>query len=118
MLRDLIISVISGVVVALILQIFGFGRSKSAAPSQTMTMNNYKQPRRRSMFGGLVRLVLAVAGGIAFAQAAAPFIFGRVLRSSGAFERYEALTPQTVVIGLTVLGTIIAWMILSAITRR
>ncbi|MBX2806418.1 MAG: hypothetical protein KTR19_10625 [Hyphomicrobiales bacterium] len=84
-----------------------------------MSMHNtHNAPRRRSAMGGMLRLVLSVAGGIALAQTAAPFIFRNSRRGSEFFERYEALTPQIVVIGLTVLGTFIIWMILLAFTRR
>jgi hypothetical protein len=126
MLKELIISVVSGLIIALILQLFGVGNSGNTAPRQSQSIRNYNYapPKRRSFFGRLVRLVLSVVAGIAFAQAAAPFIMRRQFGDFDRYERFdrfdgvEGLANFAPIIILTVIGTAIAYMILSALTRR
>jgi hypothetical protein len=116
MLRELIVSVVGGLIIALILQTFGRNRRRETAPHQTMNMyNTAPPPRRRSFFGVLMRLLFAVAGGIAIAQAAAPFLFRRGFRD---FDRFDGAIPDIRILALTVGGTILVWMILSVFTRR
>lgn len=90
MIRELILSVASGVIVAFILQMFGGGRRDTALRPASRSYN-YVQPRRRSFFGRLVRLILSVAGGIAFAQAVAPFILRRRYGGFDRFDRFDGL---------------------------
>jgi hypothetical protein len=123
MLRELLLSVASGVIVTLILQIFGMGGGRVGAPRQTMT-SYAPLPRRRSFVGGLFRLVLAVIGGVALAYAAAPFVFARRFGDYGSYERYDrfegfrSIASHAPMLILTVIGTIIVWVVLSAMTRR
>lgn len=124
MLRELLLSVASGVIVTLILQIFSFGRRRDTAPRQTMRNYHSAPPRRRSVFGRFIRLILSVAGGIAFAQAAAPFILRRRFGEFGGYDRYDRFDrfdgffEHVPILIMTVIGTIIVYMILSAMTRR
>ena len=125
MLKELIISVVSGLIIALILQLFGVGRGRDTAPRQSQNIRNYNHapPRRRSFFGRIVRLVLSVTAGIAFAQAVAPMILRRRFRDFDGYDRFnfdgvETLSNFAPIIILTVIGTAIAYMILSALTRR
>ncbi len=89
MLKELIVSVVSGIIVALILQIFRFGGSRrQAGPRQSMSYA--AAPARRSGGGGLLRFILAVGGGIALAYGAAPFILGRHFRNFGGdYDRFD-----------------------------
>jgi hypothetical protein len=132
MLRELLISVVSGIIVALVLQIFrGGGGSRSSAPRQTMYAG---APPRRSG-GGLFRFILAVAGGLVLAFTAAPFVLdalhggrgggygrGRFYDGGGPggyFDRGgDAIFGLPPLLVLTVLGTIIVWVLLSAVSRR
>lgn len=121
MLRELILSVVSGVIVALILQLFGAGRRRDTVPRQNMRNYNYAPPRRRSFFGRLVRLVLSVGGGIALAQAAAPFILRRrfgEFDDYDRFDRFDGFGGDIPILVLTVIGTILVYMVLSVLTRR
>ena len=126
MLKELIISVVSGIIVALVLQMFGVGRRREAAPRQNQNVRNYNYapPRKRSFFGRVIRFSLSVIAGIAFAQSAAPFI---LRRDFGDFDRYDrfdrfdgmdGLAGFAPIIILTVIGTALAYMILSVLTRR
>jgi hypothetical protein len=127
MIKELLLSVVSGVIVAVILQMFGGGNGRrDAAPRQSMRNYNVAAPRpRRSLFGRFIRLVIAVGGGIALAQIAAPFILRRRYRDfDGGYDRFDgfdgidSIAPYLPMIGLTVIGTILVYMILSAMTRR
>jgi hypothetical protein len=124
MLRELLLSVASGVIVALILQIFGVGRRRNTAPRQPMRNYHYAPPRRRSFFGRVIRLILSVAGGIAIAQAAAPLILRRRFGDFGDYDRYDRvggfgdISNHVPILVMTVIGTIIVYMVLSIMTRR
>lgn len=129
MLRELLLSVASGIIVAVVLQIFR-RRDRRDEPVRQMAGNvRYAPPRRRqgSIFGGLVRFVLAIAGGIALAYAAAPFILPRRFRDWGDYDGYDRydgfrglqdITSNAPMLMLTVFGTIVCWMVLSAMMRR
>ena len=120
MLKELVISVISGIIVAVILQGFRFGRSRSeVAPRQGMSY--HAAPARRG--GGLLRFVLAVAGGVALAYSVAPFILRRRYRDFGGdgfdgFDGFDGLAAAAPMLILTVVATIIVWALLSALSRR
>ena len=118
MLKELLLSIVSGVVVAVILQVFRFGRSSSeAVPRQSM--GDHAAPTRRSssFFGGLFRFILAVAGGIGLAYSVAPFILRRRYRDFGG-DGFDGLAAAAPMLVLTVVATIIVWALLSALTRR
>jgi len=136
MLKELLISVASGIIVALILQMFRLGGSRSSGPRQTMYG---APPARRSGGGGFFRFILAVIGGIALAFFAAPFVLealhggggrggwggggrGRFYDGGGPGGYFDrggdsifGLPPMLV---LTIIGTIVVWMVLSAFRRR
>jgi hypothetical protein len=126
MLQELMVSIVSGVVVAIILGLFGMGGG-GRAPQPRQSVRYYEAPQRRrgSFFGGLMRFVLSVAGGLALAAFAKPFIFGRRF---GNFEHYDRdrfdgfnglhVTNHVPILILTIVGTIIVWTVLSALTRR
>ena len=128
MLKELVISVISGIIVAVILQGFRFGGSRrEVAPRQSMSYHAAPARRGGSVFGGLLRFVLAVAGGVALAYSVAPFIFGRRFRDfdgGGRFDRFDGydgidgLIAHAPMLILTVVATIIVWALLSALSRR
>lgn len=128
MVKELIISVVSGIIVAVLLQAFRFGRSRSEAGPRR-SAGYHASPARRggSMFGGLLRFVLAIAGGVALAYSVAPFIFGRRFRDFGDFDRFDrfdrfdgfdGIASHAPMLILTVVATIIVWALLSALTRR
>lgn len=124
MLRELLLSIVSGIVVALILQGFRFGRSRSeVAPRQSRSYHAAPVRRSGSFFGGLLRFILAVAGGIALAYSVAPFILRRRYRDFGGdgfdgFDGIEGLAESAPMLVLTVVATIIVWALLSALARR
>ena len=129
MIKELLISVASGVIVALILQMFRLGgSSRASAPRQTM----YGAPPPRRSGGGFFRFVLAVIGGIALAYAAAPFVLearygggrrwdgprGRYF-DSGYYDRgFDGIFGLPPLLVLTIICTIIVWVLLSAMRRR
>jgi hypothetical protein len=140
MLKELLISVASGVIVAIILQMFrSSGRSEPRQMRQSMP-SYAPPPRRRSGIGGLIRFVLAVGGGVFLAGAAAPFVL-RLLNggrggggrgryndgggpgwfNSGYYDgpdRFDGIFGLPPMLVLTVICTILVWALLSAMTRR
>jgi hypothetical protein len=122
-LRELFVSVVSGIVVAFVLDLFKRGRDRDRLHSQAI---RHDPPPRRGSFlpGGLTRLSLAVAGGIALAYSIAPLLLGRRLGQFGGygrFDRYDgygSLASHLPMIVLTVLGTVVVWALLSVLTRR
>jgi hypothetical protein len=125
MLRELVVSIVSGIVVAMVLGMFRSGGGRSA-PQPRSTARYYEDPPRRNggFFGGLMRFILSVGGGLALAYAAMPFIFGRRFGRYDGYDRFgdfdgiRGLTNHAPILILTVVGTIIVWSILSALTRR
>jgi len=135
MLKELLISVVSGVIVALILQIFRTGRRGEARPVQA---RGYAPPppRRRGGMGGLMRFIAAVAGGLVLAYAAAPFLLGFARGERGprgrfgdegprwfgggydGYDRFDGFFGLPPMLVLTIVATIIVWAVLSAVTRR
>lgn len=119
MLKELLLSVVSGVIVALVLQMFGSGRRRETAPRQNQSVHNYRAARRGpGLFGRLIKLGLAVTGGIAFAQAVTPIVFRSRFDRFDRFEALNTLPPYGIAVILTVIGTILAYMILSIVFRR
>lgn len=135
MLKELLISVVSGVIVAILLQMFRLGGNRSSGPRQTMYGS---APPRRSGGGGMFRFILAVAGGLALAFFAAPFVLevlhggggrgggynprGRFMDGGGPggyFDRGgDAIFGLPPMLVLTIIGTIFVWLLLSAFSRR
>jgi hypothetical protein len=129
MLREILLSVASGIIVAVVMQIF---RRRDNRVRQVVSSPNYSQPRRRSSVGGgLLRFVLAIAGGQALAYSVAPFILPRRFRDfDGGDDRFggrdrfdgfdgiDAITANGPMLILTVVSTIVIWMLLSAMMRR
>jgi hypothetical protein len=142
MLKELLISVASGVIVALVLQMFRFG-GRSSEPRRSgprQTMYAAPPPARRSG-GGFSRFILAVVGGLVLAFFAAPMVIdalhgggggrggwgggggrGRFYDGGGPGGYFDrggdsifGLPPMLV---LTIIGTILVWMVLSAFRRR
>jgi hypothetical protein len=112
MMKELIVSVLSGVIVALILQIFTLGRRAEPRNVVRAQSARVEESRRRSFAGGLMRFILAVAGGIGLAYAAAPFVLRSARHHSfGGIEHGPML-------GLTVVATLFVWLLLSSLTRR
>lgn len=126
MLKELIISVVSGVIVAVILQVFRFGGSSSsqAAPRQNVGYRGPPPRRGGSFFGWFIRFFLAIGGGLALAYSVAPFIFGRRFRDFGDYDRFDGydglngIASHAPMLILTVVATIIVWVVLSALMRR
>lgn len=132
MLKELLMSVASGVIVAMVLQMFRLSGGSSRAPRQTMYAA--APPRRRG--GGFFRFLLAVAGGLVLAVATAPFVLqflhgGRSGRrffdgdgprrffDSGYYDRgYDGIFGLPPLLVLTIIGTVFVWMLLSAMSRR
>lgn len=125
MIKELLISVVSGIIVAVILQVFRFGGSSSqAAPRHSASYRSAPPRRSGSFFGGLLRFILAVGGGLVLAYSVAPFIFGRRFRDFGDYDRFDrfdgfdGIASHAPMLILTVLATIIVWALLSALMRR
>jgi len=148
MVKELLISVASGVIVALILQMFRFGgRSEPRQMHQSMPSRAAPPPRRRSGIGGLFRFVLAVGGGLFLAGATAPFVMGLFREGRGGYardryfegsgrggfdgggrwfnsgyfdspDRFDGIFGLPPMLVLTVICTILVWALLSAMTRR
>jgi hypothetical protein len=141
MMKELLVSVASGVIVALLLQMFRFG-GRTEPRDMRQSMPRHAPPRRRSGIGGLFRFILAVVGGLLLAGAAAPYVLpflhggrggprggfygGSGGRGHGWFNSgyYDGPDHFTGIFGLppmlvlTVIGTIVVWLFLSALTRR
>jgi hypothetical protein len=137
MLKELLVSVASGIIVALVLQMFRLSGNRDTGPRQSIRAYA-PPPRRRSGIGGLFRFVLAVAGGVFLAGAAAPYVLqalhggrdggrGRFYDGGGRWfdsgyydspDRFDGIFGLPPMLVLTVIGTIIVWALLSALTRR
>lgn len=126
MLRELLLSVASGIIVAVVMQVFRRSGRSDAGMRQTMSSVNYRQPRRQGSFaGGLLRFLLAIGGGLALAYSVAPFILPRSFRDFDGrrdrfdgFDGFDAISANAPMLILTVLSTIIIWMLLSSMMRR
>lgn len=123
MLKELLVSIASGVFSALVLQILPF-RARSEPRAVARRERDYAPPppppRRRSLFGGLMRFVLAVAGGIGLAYAAAHALHLRHFHphAHGGGGPADGVTAHMPLLLLTVGGTFLVWLLLSALTRR
>jgi hypothetical protein len=138
MMKELLMSVASGVIVALLLQIFRFG-GRTEPRQMRQSIPSYAPARRRSGIGGLFRFILAVVGGLFLAGAAAPYVLGFLQGGGGRGgrgryydgghgwfnsgyydgpDRFDGIFGLPPMLVLTVIGTIIVWALLSAMTRR
>lgn len=109
-LTELVISVVGGVLTALILAMFTRG-ARGADRGGNVAINHQVAPppqRRSSAFGDTVRLILAVIGGVAFAM-----VVGRILIQAGIVPKG---LPSRLV--LLVVGTVLFWLVLSAGRRN
>ena len=108
-LTELVISVVGGVLTALVLTMFSRrSRGNTTAVPATQTANQAPFARGRSGFGDFFRMVFAVIGGIAVAM-----VLGRFLIRAG-------VVPQGMPTRLILLvgGTIVFWLLLSGLRRR
>lgn len=105
LLNELIVSIIGGVITALILSIFTRG-SRASAPRQSQRIETHKPAR--GGFGNFLQVLLAVTGGVAFAV-----IGGRVLFQSGVLERSLPMR-----MALLVGAIIVIWMLIGAMRSR
>ena len=106
-MTELIISVVGGVLTAMILAMFSRSGKSGTSASETVAAAA-QAPRRRSVFGDLFVLVLAVAGGIAIAM-----VGGRILIQMGLLPR-----GMPTRLGLLIVGTVVCWMFFSIGRRR
>ena len=106
-LTELIVSVVGGVLTAMILAIFS-GRSRRAGNVAVNRQSAAAEPRRSSLFGDTIRLVLAVIGGIAVS-----IVLGGILIQAGIAPRGAGVR-----LVLMVVATVLFWLILSAGRRR
>ena len=105
-LNELIVSIVGGVITALILGMFSRKNNNAINAQQSVPVD---APRKgSSVFGDLFRLILAVAGGVAIAM-----IGGRILIQAGLIPR--GLPSR---LGLLIVGTVICWLILTIGRRR
>jgi len=102
--NELIVAIVGGVITAIILEFFG--RPRQATDARMIAIQN--PGRRESLVDQLVRLILAVAGGIAIA-----LIGGRLLIQMDVLPRG---VPTR--IGLLVAGTVVCWLVLQLFRRR
>lgn len=105
-MTELVISIVGGIVTALVLEMMGRGgggRTDVAHARSSAASHGSGD----SMLGGTIRVILAVAGGIAFAM-----LGGRMLIQAG-------IMPKGVGgrLALLVVGTVVIWLLL-AITKR
>lgn len=110
-LTELVISVVGGVLTAVILAMFTRGARGADRGSGNVAINHQTAPtpqRRSSTFGDTIRLILAVIGGVAFAM-----VVGRILIQAGIVPKG---LPYRLV--LLVIGTVLFWLVLSAGRRR
>ncbi|MEM9358459.1 MAG: hypothetical protein AAGB04_19910 [Pseudomonadota bacterium] len=105
-MTELVVSIVGGVITAMILGLFSRRESGSAHVQQPVATS--PEPRTRSAFGDIVRLVLAVVGGFIIALLA-----GRMLIQAGVIPRGM---PSR--LGLMVVGTVLCWLLLSMGRRR
>jgi hypothetical protein len=134
MMKELLVSVVSGVVVALILQLFRVGGNGGGTSTPRQAIYGAAPPRR-SRGGGLFRFMLAVIGGLVLAFAGAPLVLsalhdrrgeggfrGRVFDGGGPggyFDRgNDAVFGLPPLLVLTIICTIVVWVVLSALRRR
>ena len=101
--EEIVASIIVGVVTGLILELFRRRDRSSGSQSQSQSRAEARRERRGDgILAQFVRLVLAVAGGVAIAV-----LGGRYLIQSG------ALPPgQPTRIGLLIVGTMVVWLLL------
>ncbi|MEM9030269.1 MAG: hypothetical protein AAGC70_18060 [Pseudomonadota bacterium] len=104
-LTELIVSIVGGVATAIILAAFS-GRRRAETPTAHQAQS--PAPRSRSVFGDLLRLLVAVAGGIAIAM-----VGGRILIQSGVLP--GGLPTR---LGLMVGGTTLVWLLLVGLRRK
>ena len=105
-MTELVVSIVGGVITAMILGLFS-RKSRSSVQVQQPAASA-AEPRKRSGFGDIVRLVLAVVGGFIIAVSV-----GRILIQAGVIPRGM---PSR--LGLMVAGTILCWLLLSMGRRR
>jgi hypothetical protein len=106
---ELVVSVVGGVLTALVLALFSRGSSSASAPAPaTQVANQVPVERRRSGTGDFFRMVFSVIGGIAVAM-----VLGRVLAKAGVLPQG---VPARMI--LLVVGTIVFWLLLTGMRRR
>ena len=105
-MTELIISIVGGVITAIILGMFARKNTPTAQIQQPVAMP--RETKKGGTFGDIVRLILAVIGGFAIA-----LIAGRMLIQAGIIPRG---IPSRLI--LMVVGTVFCWLILSVGRRR
>lgn len=106
--NELAITVLGGVLTALILSLFARRRPRRDVEAARLRA---AEPARRpiaSAFGNFIQLVLAVLGGVAFA-----IVGGRMLFQADILQRSLPMR-----VALLVGGTTVIWLLLSAMRRR
>ena len=98
-MKEFLLSILSGVVVAIIVALIAPG-GRGATHPQTQSREP-DVPRRGSITGTLLRFLIAAAGGVGIAYAAA-----------------HQRIAHTSILLLAVAGTILVWLLLSALLRR
>ncbi len=105
-MQELIVSIIGGVATAMILALFtGRGGRNVQTAHQSPSA---RERRGRSMFGDLIRLIVAVCVGVAIA-----LVGGRILINAGLLPR--GLPSR---LGLLVIATAVMWLLLTVGRRR
>lgn len=118
MAKELLISVVSGIIVAIILGLFRPRDRQAPAARRPMAPPppQWQQPRRRGSFiGGVLRFVFSVAGGMGLAFVAANALH---LRQHHRFDYNDGIASHSPLLLFTVIGTVVIWLLLSAMTRR
>ena len=106
-MTELIVSIVGGVLTALILSLFSGGRTRGPQTAAAVPTDTTPH-RHRSAVGDFFRMIIAVACGIAIAM-----IAGRMLIEAGLVPR--GLTTRLV---LLVAGTALCWLLLVGLRRR
>jgi len=108
LVNELIVTVVGGVVTALVLSLFRRGGRQSASSTASGGREQVPASRRGSAIGQFFHMAFAVMGGIGFA-----LFGGRWLFQSGILERSMPMR-----LGLLFAGTLFCWLVLLSFRRK
>jgi len=107
-MTELVISVFGGIITALVLEMMGRGGGSRSEVGRSSVSAGGHGSSGDSMLGGVIRVVLAVAGGLAIAM-----LGGRMLIQAGIMPKGQGGR-----LVLLVVGTVVVWLLLAVAKRR